>query len=274
MVRAVPNADLEWSADFSYVYLNSILTAIVRSRFDSQLLRDAPVVVRGTPGRTVFIRHDIDVAPRFVLPVARMEAQLGLRASYLVMTDCLLYSTDDDVFRTMLAELVELGHEVGLHVQVPDSVLVEGAASPALADLINLGSAQLKSITGVPVESFSFHRPARQFLRGPLLVAGKVSGCAAELMGWYLSDSAGRWREGPPVPSLTRPHRPLLQLLIHPVWWGSRHMSAPDRLQTFFREETEGKSAEFTADFDRRLSETIPAVRRSGRELMTTEELA
>ena len=51
-------------------------------------------------------------------------------------------------------------------------------------------------------------------------------------------------------------------------------MSAADRLQVFFREETEGKSTEFAADFDRRLSETIRAVRRSGRQLMTREERA
>lgn len=274
MAHAVPTADLEWSADFSYDCLNSILTAIVKSGFASQLLRDAPVVVRGTPGRTVFIRHDIDVAPRFVLPVARMEARLGLRATYLVMTDCLLYGLDDDGVGAGLAELIALGHEVGLHVQVPDSMLDDSTTSAGLIDYVTFGSTQLESITGAPVESLSFHRPAKQLLRGPLRVAGKVSGCAAELMDWYLSDSAGRWREGPPIPSLLRPKKPLLQLLIHPVWWGSTHMSAADRLQVFFREETEGKSTEFAADFDRRLSETIRAVRRSGRQLMTTEERA
>ena len=61
---------------------------------------------------------------------------------------------------------------------------------------------------------------------------GKVNAYSRELMSWYLSDSAGNWREGEPLPLLSNPDRPLLQLLIHPFWWGEEHMSAGDRLQT------------------------------------------
>jgi hypothetical protein len=259
----VATVDVAWSADFSYSYLNSILTTI-KSNFDTCLLQDAARIVSTKPRRTAFLRQDIDVAPRFALPVARMEARLNLRASYQVMIDSPMYGIDDPACRQILAELLSLGHEVGLHVNLPDRIR-DSPDSAAVLDHVRSGSEHLESIIGVPVPSISFHRPPLQVLRGPLLLAGRVNGYAEPLMDWYLSDSAGRWRQGPPVPSLLRPGKSILQLLTHPIWWGPTHMSGPARLQAFFEEETGGKGSEFAAAFDDRLSKTV-GVWRSGYE--------
>jgi hypothetical protein len=264
VASAVRATDVEWAGDFSYDYLLTILTAL-QSRFNSRLLRDAPMALGAIQEPTVFIRHDIDLALRFALPVARMEADLDLRASYQVMTDCPLYDIESADSRNAIAELVALGHEVGLHVQLPDSLVDDDPRSELLAHHVRLEASLLESVSRIPVKSVSFHRPAQHMLPGPLLIAGRVNGYAAELMGWYLSDSAGRWREGAPVPMLLQPRKRMLQLLIHPFWWGPTHMPAADRLQDFFQAETAGMSADFAAEFDNRLSQTIRAVRRSGK---------
>jgi len=37
----------------------------------------------------------------------------------------------------------------------------------------------------------------------------------------YISDSRGIWREGCPCQVLSRSLYPAVQMLVHPVWWGS-----------------------------------------------------
>lgn len=263
--------DIAWSDDLSYVYLSEVLST-VRSNFESCLLQDAPRLINDVSKRRVFIRHDIDVAPRFALPVARMEAKLNLRASYQVMIDSPLYRIEDPSVRQVMTELLVLGHEVGLHVHVPDALLAGDPYSETILHHVNVASSQLESVIGRPVLSMSFHRPQQVLLRGPMTLDGKVNAYAERLMEWYLSDSAGRWRQGPPKPSLLRSPKPVLQLLIHPVWWGPTHMSGPDRLQAFFEEETRGKSEEFAAAFDAQLSDTMRGVQRSGHERRRIEE--
>lgn len=93
---------------------------------------------------------------------------------------------------------------------------------------------------------------------------GKVNAYSRELMSWYLSDSAGNWREGEPLPLLSNPDRPLLQLLIHPFWWGEEHMSAGDGLQTYFDAVTRGCSVQQVRALDIALTSHLPGVRRTG----------
>jgi len=53
---------------------------------------------------------------------------------------------------------------------------------------------------------------------------------------------------------LENPHKPLLQFLVHPIWWGVKHMKASDRLQALFFYRTRGLSNERIEEFDHALS--------------------
>lgn len=94
----------------------------------------------------------------------------------------------------------------------------------------------LEGVVGAPVRSVSFHLPVKELVRGPLHVAGRVSGYAEDLFRWYLSDSRARWREGEPVASLERPRSHVLQILVHPVWWGETSERPEIRLRSFLEE--------------------------------------
>lgn len=60
----------------------------------------------------VCIRHDVDIALDFVMPLAEYEAALGIRATYYFLTDTAPYRIwESDVPRRVAA----LGHEVGIH---------------------------------------------------------------------------------------------------------------------------------------------------------------
>ena len=80
----------------------------------------------------------------------------------------------------------------------------------------------------------------------------------------YMSDSKGSWRDGEPLPKIINLSHRILQVLIHPIWWGSEHMAGADRLESFFRAETRNESPEDRDRFDEMLARSVPAVRRTG----------
>jgi hypothetical protein len=201
--------------------------------------------------------------------VAEIERESGVRATYMVMVNSPLYSLEDKASREILYQLVSMGHEVTLHFNVDDDQRNGTCTIDALERKIYADRTYLEQMTGQPVRSISFHRPLAQFLHGPQLIAGMVNAYASELMGWYLSDSKGRWREGEPLSKLLRPEKHLLQLLIHPIWWGSEHMSPEERLQEFFETETRGQARHTIEAFEANLAKAIPSVRRLGSRKLT-----
>lgn len=228
--KNLPNEPGSWDGDFSYDYLGRLYAAL-QARFRPAVLSE--IAEPGT-GR-VFVRHDIDLSLARALPLARLENARGLRATYHVMLDSPFYDVRTEASRAALAELAALGHEVGLHYDVVARRMREAPAVERDADIARAAE-ELEALTRAPVKSLSFHLPIPELVRGPLHVAGRVSGYAKELLGWYLSDSRARWREGEPLASLDAPRAPDLQILVHPIWWGERHVAPGKRLATFLDE--------------------------------------
>lgn len=259
-----------WNDDFSYGYLARLIAA-AKERFNLAPIRAAGDDSLAHGGSTLFLRHDVDVSLEHALDLARLEADLGVSSTYMVMTSAALYSVEDPASVSILRELISLGHEVGIHF---DSVGDAGDPDASLESLrrsLDLACDRLASASGQPVQSISFHRPQPQFLRGPMLVDGRVNAYAEVLMDGYVSDSAGRFREGDPLERVSDRSRPLRQLLTHPIWWGPQHRSAADRLEDFHRERTAGLDAQASDEFDQNLAASLPGVRRAGYESHDTE---
>lgn len=250
-----------WSSDFSYRYFRRILQAI-KSNFDLHLLFEVPRILNTIGQPKLILRHDVDVSLKRALRMAEIENEFGIRATYMVMINSPLYCVEDKASRNILQQLINMGHELGLHFNLNDDERNNNCEISAIEAMIHSACKRLESIIDLPVLSISFHRPIPQLLRGPLIVCGKVNAYSQELMAWYLSDSKGCWREGEPLPMLLSPVKPLLQLLIHPIWWGDEHMLPKDRLQEFFDTETQGQLPQYVKAFDATLASTIPAVRR------------
>lgn len=256
-----------WADDWSYRYFRSLLAALV-DRFDVCRMSDAPEFLkRETFSRPrAIVRHDIDVSVRRALPMAEIEAELGVRATYMVIPTSTLYSLEDPWVRYALRRLVTLGHDVGLHIDLtPEQRAAGGEMIHMAMPSIAAAREELRPILAEPVKTISYHRPPAQVIKSSLLTPdGMINAYASELMGWYLSDSRGRWREGNPLCALEQPGRgPLLQILIHPIWWGEEHASPEDRLQQLFEEET--RMAPYPgASFDQRLTAAGLGIDRAG----------
>jgi hypothetical protein len=256
---------LKWQFDFSYGYFKRILQ-VIKSNFTLAVVPEAPKFLNnievGKP--KLILRHDIDVSLKRGLRTAEIENEFGVPATYMVMTNSSLYCIKDQTSRDILRQLINLGHEVGLHFDLDEEERNKTYKVSFVEAKIHSAYEELENIIGLQVRSISFHRPVPQIFVGPLMIGGRVNAYAKELMAWYLSDSKGYWREGEPLPKLVHANKPLLQMLVHPIWWGNEHMLPEDRLQEFFDTETQGQSYQYVKALDTALAGTIPAVRRRG----------
>lgn len=238
-----------WNEDFSLNNYGRILEAVTSVRAQ-RLFADAPKFLQDQSSQ-VYVRHDVDICLSRAIEIGSFEQALGVRSTFFVMLDSLLY----DLRRDALSELQALGHEVGLHYDCPDEHRISGTLE-FITPLIDKDCKRLEDVIGTPVRSISFHRPVPYLLRGPLIVAGRVSAYAADFMHWYISDSAGRWRCGDPLVELAHNRHHVLQVLTHPIWWGERHAAPQVRLREFVRSKALDERG--TNSLEQALALTVP----------------
>lgn len=255
-----------WAGDFTYDFLRELL-ALARERGDVRPLAD------GVEAPGVVVRHDIDLSLERAVAVGAVEAEVGVRATFLVMVDSPLYDLDSAAARAALAELRDQGHHVGLHMDLGPRGERAGLALDDVRPEVQACRERLEAVLGEDVRAISFHRPADPLVAALAPVAevcGMVNAYAAPLMRCYLADSAGAWRHGDPRPVLRDPPCETVQLLVHPFWWGDEHLSAADRLEAFYRERTDGLAPFDALAFDRTLATVVRRSRRRGLLSATT----
>ena len=252
------------SADFRYTYFRQLLQ-VARGHFSAHRLNEALHVLPNTTNTPLlFLRHDIKISLSRALRLAEIEQEYGLPATYMVRGDSPLYSLVGRQARIQLIELVQMGHEVGLHFDLARETRRCPSYLRLVESEIHAACERIEQIICRPVRSLSFQRAIPLLFGGSLLINGRINADASELREWCISDSAGDWRGTNPLAHLARPSGPALQLILHPIWWGDEHMLAPQRLQEFFEFATREKPAQEAGIFDINLAKTIPAVRRQG----------
>lgn len=247
---------------FTYSYLKTLMEAMKRN-FDMHLLSKVEPGLHMSTQKILFLRHDVDLCLYKAVRIAEIEHDMGIHSTYYVAVDSPMYSLNKMDQAVLVKRIMDLGHEIGLHHIDPISGNGNGT-SARLDDDIRSARDKLEQSIGAPIGTISFHRPTREVMEGPLTVEGLTNAYAKELTGSYISDSAGRWRDGDPLHRVQAGGDRLLQVLIHPIWWGEEQMEAPDRLQEFFETRTSGMSPEEVEQFDHCLSETLGRVRRRG----------
>jgi hypothetical protein len=144
----------------------------------------------------LFLRHDVDLSLPAAVEMAELEAELGARATYFLMTESVFYNLGSSEGLAAVARLRELGHAVGLHAVYPNAAFDE-RFDPVL----------------------SWHNPDSSMMSEPVAI-----GVNAYAEPWfdpahYCSDSNQRWRSGCPHDELRAGSFDWLQLLMHPEIW-------------------------------------------------------
>lgn len=169
--------------------------------------------------RALILRHDIDMCPKRALTMASAEESRGITSTYFVMLTSNLYNPFSRDCRVALRELLQLGHEVGLHF---DPHAYSHCPSPEKSELDALQECTvLEQLLERPVRVISFHRPLASYMGLDAEFAGRLNAYSKRFTMEmdYCSDSQGRWRFGHPLEIGRQNADRSMQLLIHPVWW-------------------------------------------------------
>ncbi len=168
-------------------------------------------------GPEVILRHDIDLSLEHAVAMAELEAEESVQASYYLLVGSEFYNILSPLSRLAVNRLVELGHEVGLHFDAS----VCGNQSDEIEALAKFECSLLEELTGQPVRSIAFHRPAKLFQGNPDNLAGCLHSYQPRFFSEidYCADSAGSWRYGHPVDRDSVKQGKAIQLVTHPIWW-------------------------------------------------------
>jgi hypothetical protein len=203
--------------DFSLRHYEYILKTALASGYrfvDYDLLTELPQGVRAC-----ILRHDIDYTPEWAAYFGKIEADLGIKASYFFQVCAKPYNLREQGNVEVVRKLKAWGHLLGLHFDMSWNPKVEW---DELAALCAEEKRLFKAITGVePCEVVTIHNPHRFKER---VLNQAIPGLRhAYEKEWfsdikYLSDSQG-WYGGCVCKVFMEKRYDRIQLLLHPYLW-------------------------------------------------------
>jgi len=172
-------------------------------------------------------RHDIDYSPMRAARLAQLEADHGVVATYFVHLHAIFYNALDPDSLSALRRIRDLGHEIGLHADLP--ALGERTWSEeSMERFLRREAELLADALQTEVSSLSFHNPtAAGELPQQDRIAGLINAYGPSLQARYryCSDSNGHWRADRLADVLEDDYQPI-HVLTHPGWW-TREAEAP-----------------------------------------------
>jgi len=165
----------------------------------------------------VVMRHDVDLSLDYAVKLAELESQESIKTVYYVLVCSEFYNIMTPASRVALKQILDLGHEVGLHFDAS----IYNHQAVELESIAALECNLLESITGEPVRTISFHRPAKQFQGRPGNFAGRIHTYQPKFFSEidYCADSTGCWRFGHPLDRDSVKQGKAIQVVTHPIWW-------------------------------------------------------
>ncbi|MFW0778065.1 MAG: hypothetical protein ACN2B6_10155 [Rickettsiales bacterium] len=211
--------------DFSHRYYRHMLQSALDDGREFLLFTEFDPVKHE---RVVILRHDIDLCLYSAAALARIEHEMGVRATYFIRLNSTFYNPFSQHEFPLLQEIVSLGHAIGLHF---DPSFYE-AQSIEMIEGIKREKTALSSMLGTDIEAISQHRPfslgmQQQYDQPEFQYFAYHPRFTEDCK--YISESSQRWREGDLIHHL--PQHPRIQLLVHPVWWREQHMPWQECLQ-------------------------------------------
>ena len=168
----------------------------------------------------ICLRHDVDYSLQLAVHLARINAALGIRATFFILVCSQVYNALGPRSLACAREIQQLGQRLGLHCAVPDPLPVEDA--DLRAEVERQMEVLRAYLTGVePV--FSWHNPTPELLARTRDLAWQELVCTygeAHIGRMqYFSDSNMRMTFHDLDSALGGPLGKGVQLLLHPEIW-------------------------------------------------------
>jgi hypothetical protein len=183
--------------------------------------------------KCVILRHDIDQSPMAALQFAELESAMQIHSTYFVLLTSDFYNVFSKMNISFLKNIVNLGHEIGLHfdeMQYPNA-----AGNPDLVcEQIKHEANILSDALNTDITTVSMHRPSKETLNADLHIPGIINSYGKEFFNEfkYLSDSRLHWRE--PVLDIVKSNQyKKLHILTHAFSYNEKPISMHDHLKLF-----------------------------------------
>lgn len=187
---------------------------------------------RSLTGKNLLLRHDVDMDPSVAVTMAAAERSVGAQSTYFILLSNRHTNPLDKDFRVAVQEISKLGHWIGLHFDATQYDL--SASDSSFNQYVHKEASLLKSLTGIDVDSVSFHRPARDLINSSHELTSPLTHTYEptfiEQME-YCSDSSGKWSYGPPNERAAIELGQPFHLLTHPISWGDDDLTPSERIR-------------------------------------------
>lgn len=176
--------------------------------------------------KIIILRHDIDFNIERALEMAKIENNLGVKATYFVRLHAKDYNPFEFKAYTILREILKMGHEIGLHSEALDvshitkenPVEIFKREKEILEGIFNIeiaSAAQHGDFTGISRDYKNYF--FTKYKKEDLGILNQPFEERFFKSMKYISDSFGSWREGCMCRHIGRVEK--LQISVHPNYW-------------------------------------------------------
>lgn len=169
--------------------------------------------------RCILLRHDVDASVPSALEIAKIEKDLGVKASYFILLHSPWYNLLEREQSDCVKKIIRLGHHIGLHF---DTGYYAIKTERELNKYLKLEKEFLEQLFETKIEAFAFHNPDLQSLKfDKWKYAGMINTYAGFFRknAGYISDSNGYWRHNRLIDEIKNEKHKILQILTHPLHW-------------------------------------------------------
>jgi hypothetical protein len=160
------------------------------------------------------LRHDVDADLGAALELARIERELGVRATYFVMVRSPVYNVFARRHQLLVEAIAAEGHRIGLHYDPG----FPPRAGRSHEEQIAVERETLEELLDLPVESVAFHQT--RLAPGATEITARDAVKANFLPGFHFVADSNKSEAVLETLDLFRERRfPRVQLLVHPMWW-------------------------------------------------------
>lgn len=237
--------------DFSYQSYRTLLQGLLYNNYSIRLIGTTD----SSTEKNLYLRHDVDTDYLGVLPLARIEFELGMKSTWYFLPDCPVYNLCSKQIKQIITELHTMGHQVGLHI---DATRYTNQTEM----IASVNEYYVFFSKFLPIsKTLSFHKPA-PWLLNDVFIPEWVNAYQKEFYSnvVYVSDSNRRefWNED--RLSMAIKDQRSLTLLTHPLWWKETSLDSEEVFNYCCKILGEGQVSSYLIDTCKRYSNRDPLV--------------
>lgn len=212
--------------DFTYRHYKEVIRSAKNKGYQFYTLGEY-TTKKNMKSPVIVMRHDIDFSIEKAYVIAKIEKKLNINSTYFVRLHSKTYNAFEFKNYLLLKEMIEMGHEIGLHYEVLDFALV------TKEDPINVLKKEkivLERMLGLKVEGIAPHRDFTGINNGDIKKILKNEDFKKLGVNYeayndkfikdmkYISDSRGNWIERC-MCKFIEDGTTKLCILTHPMYW-------------------------------------------------------